>query len=69
MPLWFHAASIAIFAASSRLQRCVFVSHDHGDAIHEWLDRYGIEISATDECELHKEIHHMLKNVEAKQVL
>ena len=23
------------------------------DAIHEWLDRYGIEISATDECDLH----------------
>lgn len=37
------------------------------DAIHEWLDRYGIEISATDECELHNEIHHILKNVEVKQ--
>jgi len=37
------------------------------DAIHEWLDRYGIEISPTDECELHNEIHHMLKNIEVKQ--
>ena len=37
------------------------------DAIHEWLDRYGIEISATDECDLHNEIHHMLKNIEVKQ--
>ncbi len=38
------------------------------DAIHEWLDRYGIEISPTDECDLHNEIHHMLKNIEVKQV-
>ena len=38
------------------------------DAIHEWLDRYGIEISASDETQLHNEIWYMLKNVEAMNV-
>ena len=34
------------------------------DAIHEWLDSYGLSISATDENLLHMEIDHMLKQVQ-----